>query len=67
MTKQIEDYTKHRERLRKEAEEFIKRWVELKKSAVKAEVILKKETIGLFGSNPKLSTFTEKDRINFRK
>jgi len=43
MTKQIEDYTKYREKQRKEAEEFIKQWVELKKVELKRKVHLKRK------------------------
>jgi len=57
----INEIIRKKKILEEEKKNFIDRWVELKRR-IRTETIPPKS---MFGSNPKLPPFTEKDRVKF--
>lgn len=68
LSKEIDLALRRREELRELSDKFIRDWFELKKRAMLAvEEEKRRVPKSMFASNPKLSAFTEEDRMKFRE
>ena len=66
LSEKIDDAIRRKEKLREDAERFIREWFNLKRGAF-SQARRKLVPRSMFSSNPKLSAFTEEDRLNFRE